>query len=217
MGKKFRWATSAMAAVSIWAAAHPSGAAELQPRSHTYLLSHATLVAAGTVQGVSTGFLSDGRKAVIRLEGVIKGKPRKREIEVGWNDKEFEETAYTKDARVIVFVGRMGADSVYAQVSPGISCWPVEKITLQGKPTRAVEYAYPMDLVTGVPASMLRATEEVEKTRNFQVAKRKQWILADRLLPSVKPLSIPKPRPPKTAKAARPVRKPSSKPKASPR
>lgn len=213
---KFRRACSAIAA-AIWAAVCPCVAADLQPRSYTYLLSHATLVAAGTVQGVSTGFLSDGRKAVIRMEGVIKGKPSKREIEVGWNDKEFEETAYREDARVIVFLGRMGPDSIYAQVSPGIACWPVEKIAWQGKTMRAVEYTYPMDLVTGVPASALRTTEEVEKTRNFQVAKRKQWILADRLLPPVKPLSLSKPRPPKPAKAARPGKKPITKPNAAPR
>ena len=52
--------------------------AELQPRSYAWLLSHATVVAAGTVQGVSSGMFSDGRSATVSVDGIIKGKLRAR-------------------------------------------------------------------------------------------------------------------------------------------
>jgi hypothetical protein len=181
-------------------------AAELQPRSYAYLLSTASVVAVGTVKGVSLGFMSDGRKATIDVDGLVKGKIYRQDIEVGWNDKEFEESAYKDGARVVVFLTQR-KDTTYAQVSPGISCWPVEKITLKGKTARAVEYAYPMDLVTTVPASALGETEEVEKSMNFQVPKRKTWILTDQLLPPVKAVVLPKPPKPKPAPKAKPSKK----------
>jgi hypothetical protein len=181
-----------------WAAAWVS-AAGLDSRSYAWLMANSTLVAAGKVDGVSSGFLSDTRKAVSRVDGLIKGRLRQREIEISWNDKEHEEAAYRDDARVVVFAV-MRKDSTFAQTSPGISCWLVEKIDLKGKPARAVEYAYPMDLISGVPASALRETEMVEKSMNFEMAKRKQWILTDNLLPPIRPLVLPKP--PKAKPAA---------------
>ena len=178
-------------------------AADLQPRSYSWLLSHADVVAVGTVDGVSAGFMSDGRKATIKVNGLIKGKIYQQPIEVSWNDKEFEETAYKDDSAVVVFLD-MKKDTTYAQVSPGISCWPVEKVIFKGKPQRAVEYAYPMDLLTEVPASALKETETVEKSMNFQVAKRKQWILADALLPPAHAVVLPKPPKPKPVAKAMP-------------
>jgi hypothetical protein len=178
-------------------------AADLQPRSYTYLLSHADVVALGTVDGLSGGFLTEGRKATIVVDALIKGKVYTKEIEVAWNDKEFEETAYKKDGKVVLFLD-MRKDTTYAQVSPGISCWPVEKVAIKGKPVRAVEYSYPMDLMTEVPQSSLRETEEMEKSMNFQMAKRKTWILADQLLPPSHPVVLPKPKP-------KPVPKPKAK------
>ncbi|MEO6095933.1 MAG: hypothetical protein ABIW76_09685, partial [Fibrobacteria bacterium] len=69
-----------------------------------------------------------------------------------------------------------------------------------------VEYSYPMDLMTEVPPSSLRETEAMEKSMNFQMAKRKTWILADKLLPPSHPIALPKPiPPPKAKKAAKPV------------
>lgn len=194
-------------------AASLAAAADLQPRSYSYLLSHASVVAVGKVASVSTGFMSESRKAVVEVEGIIKGKLRTREIEVSWNDKEFEESAYKDDSRVVLFV-TLGKDSAWSQVSPGISCWPVEKIALKGKQVRAVEYAYPMDLLTEVPAASLGETEEVEKSMNFQVAKRKKWILPDQLLPPVKPLVLPKPPKAKPVAKHAPA-KPAAKPKPS--
>jgi hypothetical protein len=64
-----------------------------------------------------------------------------------------------------------------------------------------------MDLLTGIPASALRETEVMEKSMNFQMAKRKQWLVADNLLPAAKPLVLPKPAAPKAAK------KPASAPR----
>jgi hypothetical protein len=194
----------------------PVSGADLQPRSYTYLLSHADVVALGTVDGLSGGFLTEGRKATIVVDALIKGKVYTKEIEVAWNDKEFEETAYKKDGKVVLFLDML-KDTTYAQVSPGISCWPVEKVAIKGKPVRAVEYSYPMDLMTEVPQSSLRETEAMEKSMNFQMAKRKTWILADQLLPPSHPVVLPKPKPkPKTKSAAKPARpakpaKPSAK------
>jgi hypothetical protein len=189
------------------AAAH---AGDLQPRSYAYLLSHSSLVAVGKVESVSMGFMSESRKAVVAVDGLIKGKLRSRTVEVAWSDKEFEETAFKGDAHVVVFLTRASKaeDAPWSQVSPGISCWPVEKIALKGKQVRAVEYAYPMDLITGVPEASLGETEAVEKSMNFQVSKRKQWILTDRLLPPVKPLVLPKEPAAKKA-AAKPAKRPA--------
>ncbi|MDB5104289.1 MAG: hypothetical protein JWP91_1978 [Fibrobacteres bacterium] len=204
-GRFARLAPSVLAAAISMA----SGA-DMQPRSYSYLLSHADLVAVGTVDGVSTGFLSENRKAVIDVNGIIKGKVFTKKIEVAWSDKEFEETAYKDGAKVVVFAD-MAKDTTYTQVSPGISCWPVEKVNFKGKPVRAVEYAFPMDLMTEVPnASLKETTEEVEKSMNFQMAKRKTWILTDQLLPPVKPVVLPKP--PK----AKPVAKSASRMPAKP-
>ncbi|MEO6098670.1 MAG: hypothetical protein ABIW76_24635, partial [Fibrobacteria bacterium] len=151
--------------------------AELQPRSYTYLLSHADVVALGTVEGLSSGFLTESRNATVVVDALIKGKVYAKKIEVAWNDKEFEETGYKKDGKVVLFLD-MRKDTSYSQVSPGISCWPVEKVIIKGKSVRAVEYSYPMDLMTEVPPSSLRETEAMEKSMNFQMAKRKTWILA---------------------------------------
>ncbi len=196
-------------------------AAEMQPRSYAYLLSHAHVAAVGTVTGVSSGFLSEGRKAMIEVDGLYKGRIFAKEIEVHWNDKEFEETALRNKAKVIVFLS-VRKDSTYSLIAPGISCWPVERLAINGKPVQAVEYAYPMDLMTDVPASAIRETEELEKSMNFQVTKRKQWILADRLLPPMRPVVLPKPKPKmaakspakpkaKAAKAANPASKATAK------
>jgi hypothetical protein len=197
-------------------------AAELQPRSYAYLLSHAHVAAVGTVTGVSSGFLSEGRKAMIEVDGLYKGRIFAKEIEVHWNDKEFEETAFKNKGKVVVFLS-MRKDTTYALIAPGISGWPLERVAINGKPVRAVEYAYPMDLMTDVPASALRETEELEKSMNFQVTKRKQWILADQLLPPLRPVVLPKPKavaksPAKPkAKSAKPVSKGTAKsPRAAP-
>jgi hypothetical protein len=193
-------------AMILAAFASPSAGADLQPRSYAYLLSHADVVALGTVDGLSGGFLSESRKATVIVDALIKGKVYAKEIEVAWNDKEFEESAYKKDGKVVLFLD-MKKDTTYSQVSPGISCWPVEKVAIKGKSVRAVEYSYPMDLMTGVPPSSLRETEAMEKSMNFQMAKRKTWILADQLLPPSRPVVLPKPRPPpKPKKAVKPAR-----------
>ena len=147
-------------------------------------------------RGVSSGFLSKGRKAVVQVDGLYKGKVFAKEIEVHWDDKEFEETAFKDDGKVVVFLSKR-KDTTYSLIAPGISCWPVERVAINGKPVRAVEYAYPMDLMTDVPSSAIRETEELEKSMNFQVTKRKQWILADKLLPPVRPVVLPKPPKPK--------------------
>lgn len=170
-------------------------AAELQPHSYPWLMSKATLVVAGTVESVSGGLFGAGRTATVRVEGLIKGRWNRRDMEMAWNDKEFEEAGYKRDARVIVFAV-MRKDSTFAQVAPGISCWPVERVEINGKPARVVAYAYPLELVTQIPAATLKTTESVEKSMNFRVAKRKQWILIDKLLPPVRPLVLTAPKPP---------------------
>jgi len=183
-------------------------AADLQPRSYAWLMSHATLVVAGTVTSVSGGLFGDGRRAEIRVDGLIKGRWNRRELEIGWSDKDFEETAYKRDARVIVFAV-MGKDSLLSQPAPGISCWPVERIDFNDKAAKAVEYVYPLDLITQIPASAIKATESVEKSMNFRVAKRKQWILIDNLLPPVRPLILAVPKPPgkrSSNRAAKPAK-----------
>lgn len=197
---KFRGVPGALAwpALALALSLTVPRAAELQPRAYPWLLSHATLVVAGTVEGVSGGLFGDGRKATIRVEGLVKGRWNRQEMEVAWNDKEFEETAYKRDARVVVFAV-MKKDSTFAQAAPGVSCWPVERVDFKGKNARAAEYAYPLDLLTQVPASALRYTESVEKSMNFRVAKRTQWIVLDNLLPPLRPLVLPKPAPPRKA------------------
>ena len=214
-GLRARLSALAIAVASAFAVAlptfpSPAQGAEMQPRSYAYLLSHADVAAAGTVTGVSSGFLSEGRKARIEVDGLYKGKVFAKEIEVHWDAKEFEEPAFKEKAKVVVFLS-MRKDTTYTLIAPGISCWPVEMVAFQGKPVRAVEYAYPMDLMTNVPASALRETEELEKSMNFQVTKRKQWILADRLLPPMRPVVLPKPKPGTVAKSPA---KPKSKAKA---
>lgn len=203
---------SAFFLVMLTLAAGAARAADLQPRSYAWLMSHAGLVVAGTVANVSGGLFGDGRRATVRVEGLIKGRWNRSEMEVAWNDKDFEETAYKRDARVVVFAV-MGKDSVFAQAAPGISCWPVERVEFHGLTARAVEYAYPMDLLTQIPAAAIKATESVEKSKNFRVAKRKQWIVIEKLLPPVRPLVLAGPRPSrKTAKpGARAAAKPASK------
>jgi hypothetical protein len=187
-------AAAVLLAIFALAAGVPR-AAGLEPRSYAWLMSHATLVVAGTVTNVSGGLFGDGRRAGIRVDGLIKGRWNRRELEIAWNDKDFEETGYKRDARVIVFAV-MGKDSVLSQPAAGISCWPVERVEFNGKTARAVEYAYPLDLITQIPATAIKATESVEKSMNFRVAKRNQWVLIDNLLPPVRPLVIVVPKPP---------------------
>lgn len=182
--------------VTILACALPVYAGELLPRSYSWLMAHSTLVAVGEVESVSAGLFGDGRTATIRVDALIKGRLRKRFIDIAWSDKEHEEAAYKRDARVVVFAV-MKKDSTYVQAAPGISCWAMEPVALKGKTLRGVEYTYPMDLLTGIPSSAMRETEVMEKSMNFQMAKRKQWIVADNLLPAARPLVIPKPKPPK--------------------
>ncbi|MEO7424253.1 MAG: hypothetical protein ABI036_03640 [Fibrobacteria bacterium] len=177
--------------LSLCWSAGAASAADLQPRSYPYLFSHAEVVAVGRVTAVSSGFMTDNHNANVAVEGFIKGRAAAGEMTVVWDEKEFEETAFKRDARVILFVSQ-GRDSTWWQVSPGVSCWPVEKIAWKGKQKRVVEYAYPLDLVTEIPASAIAETDAVEKTLNFQVDKRKRWILTDALLPPVKPLPLPK-------------------------
>lgn len=165
----------------------PSPAAELKPYTYSALFSRAKLVVAGTVENVSLGLLSDGRKARVRIEGLFKGRIPVRDIDVAWKDEDHKETCYADGARVVLFL-IMREDSVYAQAAPGVSCWTVEKEAFgSGKPVRAVSYEFPLDLVTGIPKGAMRETKVVEKSRDFQVPKRKKWILVDALLPSLKP------------------------------
>jgi hypothetical protein len=197
-----------LAALAFFCAA--AGAADLQPRAYAWLMSRSTLVIAGTVENVSGGLFGDGRTASIRVDGLIKGRWVRRAIEVAWNDKEFEETAYKRDARVVVFAV-LRKDSTFEQAAPGISCWPIERIGIKGKNVRAAEYVYPLDLLTGVPASALKATESVEQAKNFRMAQRKQWILIDNLLPPVRPYVVPQPPPSRknVKRAPKTARKPS--------
>jgi hypothetical protein len=87
----------------------------------------------------------------------------------------------------------------------------VERVDFAGKPARAVEYVFPLDLVTDIPASALKTTEAVEQAKNYRMTKRKRWILVDALLPPVHPFVPPQPAPArKTApkRASKPARKP---------
>lgn len=178
----------------------PALPADLKPSTYSSLFSKSGLVAAGTVTGVSSGFLSGGRKARIEVVGLYKGRLRDRHIEVVWRDEDHPETGYADGAKVILFLV-MRKDSLFAQAGPGISCWPVEKVAFgSGRPVRAVSYEFPLDLVSGVPKGAIRETEVVEKSLNFQVPKRKKWILVDALLPPMRPFKEAKPR---AAKAPR--------------
>src|SRR3954467_2414091 len=56
-------------------------AAELQPQSYPWLMSHATLVIAGTVESVSGGLFGAGRTATVSVEGLIKGRWNRRDLE----------------------------------------------------------------------------------------------------------------------------------------
>jgi hypothetical protein len=171
----------------------PSPAAELKPSTYSSLFSRAKVVAYGKVTSVSTGFLSDGRKAEIEVEGVYKGRVPMKEIKVSWKDEEHPEAGYVDGAKVIVFLV-MRKDSTFAQVGPGVSCWPVEKVSLgSGRLVSAVSYEFPLDLLSGIPKGATRETEVVEKSLNFQVPKRKKWILVDALLPPMKAWKPPKP------------------------
>jgi hypothetical protein len=51
-----------------------------------------------------------------------------------------------------------------------------------------------MDLVTGLPKGVFRETEVLEKSLNFQIPKRKKWIMTDALLPAMHPLRLAKPK-----------------------
>lgn len=178
-----------------------ASAAELLPATYSSLFSRAKLVAYGTVTSVSSGLFSEGRKAKVEVDGFYKGRTAGKVIEIAWKDEEHKETGYVDGAKVIVFLV-MRKDSTYAQVGPGISCWPVETPALaQGRPVKAVSYEFPLDLVSGIPKGALRETaEEVEKSLNFQVPKRKRWILVDALLPHLKVYKPPKPKPVKASK-----------------
>lgn len=167
--------------------------AEMQPRSYSSLFAKSKVVVAGKVASVSSGFMSDGRRAQIDVDGLFKGRLWTKRIEVGWKDEEHQESCFQDGARVVLFLV-MRKDSTFGQVGPGISCWPVEKVRINGKPTRAVEYSFPVDMVTGLPKGVFRETEEeVEKSLNFQIPKRKKWILTDALLPPMHPVRVPKP------------------------
>jgi hypothetical protein len=75
-----------------------------------------------------------------------------------------------------------------------------------GRPMAAVSYEFPLDLLSGIPKGATRETEVVEKSLNFQVPKRKRWILVDALLPHMKAWRLPKPpRKAKPRKSSSPI------------
>lgn len=175
------------------ALAIPTPADDLRPSTYSGLFSKSKFVVAGTVTGVSSGFLTEGRKAKIEVDGLYKGRLRHKHIEVMWKDEEHPEAGYVDGAKVVLFLV-MRRDSIFVQVGPGVSCWPVEKVAFgSGRPVRAVSYEFPLDLISGVPKGATRETEVVEKSLNFQVPKRKKWILVDALLPQMKPFKAAKP------------------------
>lgn len=189
----FGFVLSLLSAILIPSAAAAPAPVELKPSTYSALFSKARVVIAGTVTGVSTGFLSDGRKARIEVEGLYKGRLRNKEIEVVWKDEEHKETGYVDGARVVLFL-TMRKDSTFVQAAPGISCWPVETVAFgSGRPVKAVSYEFPLDLVSGIPKGATRETEVVEKSLNFQVPKRKKWIVVEALMPPLKPYKAPKP------------------------
>lgn len=184
-------------------------AAELKPSTYSSLFSRSSVVAAGTVAGVSSGLFSESRKARIEVEGLYKGRLREKSIEVSWKDGEHKEACYEDGARVVLFLVRR-PDSAFAQAAPGISCWKVEQVAFgPGRPAKAVAYEFPLDLLGGVPKGATRETEVVEKALNFQVPKRKRWILVDALLPHMRPWKPPKP--PRPEKLPRPDKPPKQR------
>jgi len=177
-------------------------AAELRPATYSSLFSRSGVVAAGTVAGVSSGIFSESRKARIEVAGLYKGRLRENTLEVSWKDEEHKEACYEDGAKVVLFLVRR-KDSTFAQAAPGISCWRVENVAFgPGRPAKAVAYEFPLDLLSGIPKGATRETEVVEKSLNFQVPKRKRWILVDALLPHLRPWKPPKP--PRPAKPAKP-------------
>lgn len=186
------------AVLSLLLSAVPAPAAELKPSTYSNLFSRAKVVASGTVASVSTGLFSEGRKARVKVDGLYKGRLPRNEIEVYWKDEEHKEACYQDGAKVVLFLV-MRKDSTFVQAAPGISCWQVEKVSFaSGRPMKAVSYEFPLDLVSGIPKGATRETEVVEKSLNFQVPKRKRWIMVDALLPHLKPWKPP--RLPKKAK-----------------
>ena len=101
--------------------------------------------------------------------------------------------ASRKTQRVILFLV-MRKDGSFAQVSPGVSCWPVQKVNIRGRQVRAVEYAFPRDLITGLPRGVFGETETVDKTGRAQIPQRVKWIMADKLLPPMRPYKEIKPK-----------------------
>lgn len=182
-------------------------AAELRPSTYSSLFSRSAVVASGTVAGVSSGLFSESRKARIEVEGLYKGRLREKSIEVSWKDEEHREACFEDGARVVLFLV-LRRDSAFAQTAPGISCWKVENVAFgPGRPSKAVAYEFPLDLLGGIPKGATRETEVVEKSLNFQVPKRKRWILVDALLPHMRPWKPPKPpRPPKSPKPRKPAK-----------
>lgn len=187
----------ALAPLALSLLALPAAAAELKPSSYSSLFARAQVVASGTVSGVSSGLFSGGRKARVEVDGLYKGRLPVKGIEVSWKDEDHKETCYENGAQVVLFLVRR-PDSTYAQAAPGISCWKVEKVAFgQGRPSKAVAYEFPLDLVGGIPRGATRELEVVEKSLNFQVPKRKRWILVDALLPHLRPWKPPRPPKPK--------------------
>jgi hypothetical protein len=195
-----RGMASLILAAALALAVIPVSAADLAPVTYSSLFSRSRLVAYGTVTGVSSGLFSDGRKAKVEVEGLYKGRLWKKDIEVVWKDEDHPEAGFTDGAKVILFLN-MRKDSTFAQTGPGVSCWPVEMTAFKsGRPVKAVSYEFPLDLVSGIPKGAIRETEVVEKSLNFQVPKRKRWILVDALLPHMKAYKPPKPKPAKKPK-----------------
>lgn len=189
----FGFVLSLVSAILIQSPNAAPAPAELRPSTYSALFSKAKVVVAGTVTGVSLGFLSDGRKATVEVEGLYKGRLRKKEIEVVWKDEVHKETGYADGAKVILFL-IMRKDSTFAQAAPGLSCWPVETMDFgSGRPVKTVSYGFPLDLLSGIPKGAVRETEVVEKSLNFQVPKRKKWIVVEALLPPLRPYKAPKP------------------------
>ena len=115
-------------------AAGPSRSAELKPSTYSKLFSRAGVVVSGTVGGVSAGLFSSSREAKIKVEGLYKGRLHANAIEVAWKDEDHRESCFEDGAQVILFLDRR-ADSSFAQSTPGISCWKVEKIAFgPGRP-----------------------------------------------------------------------------------
>lgn len=199
----FGFVLGLLSAILIPSASAAPAPAELRPSTYSALFSKSRVVVAGTVTGVSSGFLSDGRKATIEVEGLYKGRLRTKDIEVVWKDEVHKETGYADGAKVVLFL-IMGKDSTFTQAAPGISCWPVEMVAFgPGRPVKAVSYEFPLDLLSGIPKGATRETEVVEKSLNFQVPKRKKWIVVEALLPPLKPYKAPKPPRAKKKKGSR--------------